>query len=51
MAVCSSVAELEVNKKQPAEMRFMKNTAPQIMTLTSPGSANTVFRESVESAR
>lgn len=45
MTVCSSVAELAVNKKQPAEMRFMKSSAPQNMTLTSPGSTNTLRRE------
>lgn len=46
MTVSSSGAELAVNKKQPAEMRFMKSHAPQNMTLTSLGS--TLFGERLE---
>lgn len=51
MTVCSQVAELAVNKKQPAEMRFMKSSAPLNVTPTSPGSANTLFRERLEPTR
>lgn len=48
MAVCSSVAGLAVNKKQPAELRFTKCSTSQNMTPTSPGSANTLFGERLE---
>jgi len=51
MTVCSSLAELLVNKKQPAEIRFMKSSAPQNLTLTSPGSTSTLFGENLQPAR
>lgn len=45
LTVSSSGAELAVNKKQPAEMRFMKSPAPQNVALTSLGSISTLFGE------
>lgn len=51
MTVCSQVAELAVNKKQPAEMRFVKSSAPLNVTPTSPGSASTLFRDGLEPTR